>query len=121
MTAGIISDEQGRLLIVQRPIPGLLGGLWKFPGGEKVAGKTLEISLQKAINAELGLKVRVTEELTSVNHAYTHFRMTLHAFRSAIKFGKPVALKCDDWRWVEPEILSNFPFSNADRKVMAVL
>jgi A/G-specific adenine glycosylase len=86
-----------------------------------LAGKTLEISLQKAINVELGLKVRVSEELTSVNHAYTHFRITLHAFRGAIKVGRPVALKCDGWQWVAPENLANFPFSKAERKIMAAL
>jgi A/G-specific adenine glycosylase len=121
MTAGIVGDNHGRMLIVQRPIKGLLGGLWKFPGGERVTGKTLEISLGRAIKAELGIDVKVGKELTSVKHAYTHFRITLYAFRCILRHGRPRALSCHDWRWIEPHRLDQFPFSKADRKIMSAL
>jgi len=103
MTAGIIDDDQGRLLIVQRPIKGLLGGLWKFPGGERVPGEALDNALRRVVKKELGI------------------RITLYAFRCLLRGGKPRALGCSRWQWVESYRSANFPFSNADRKIMIAL
>ena len=121
MTAGIITDAQRRLLIVQRPDKGLLGGLWKFPGGERKPDETLEESLNRTVREELGMRIRVREEITSVKHAYTHFRITLHAFRCVRQGGKPGAMNCDHWKWVDPGKMRNFPFSKADRKIIQAI
>ena len=121
ITAGVLFDDLGRLLIVRRPIRGLLGGLWKFPGGEKWTGKGLKNSLIQEIQGELGIGVRVEEKIVAVKHAYTHFRITLHAFRCALKKGEPRALKCHSWQWIDPKNLADFPFSHVDRKIMVFL
>ena len=121
MTAGILSDHLGRLLIVRRPNHGLLGGLWKFPGGEKEARKGLKGSLVQEIHREVGIGVLVGDKITAVKHAYTHFRITLHAFRCTLRNGNPKALNCQSWRWIDPGSLADFPFSNVDRKIMAFL
>jgi A/G-specific adenine glycosylase len=121
MTAGILCDTHDKLLIVQRPTKGLLGGLWKFPGGERGSGMSLQKSLERVIQMELGIKVRVGEKIAAVKHAYTHFRITLYAFRCTLRGGAPKALKCHSWRWSDPQDLAEFPFSKADRKIMAFL
>ena len=121
MTAGILCDDLGGLLIVRRPPRGLLGGLWKFPGGEKGPGKGLKNSLVQEIHRELGIEVRVGGKITAVKHAYTHFRITLHAFRCSLIKGEPKAVKGHSWLWVDPKNLADFPFSNVDRKIMAFL
>jgi A/G-specific adenine glycosylase len=121
MTVAVIVDKRGRLLIVQRPNKGLLGGLWKFPGGERGADETLQQGLRRRVREELGIGVRVGRALTSVDHAYTHFRITLHAFRCARRNGKPRAIGCDKVQWVKPDRLDDFPFSRADRKVIEAL
>ena len=121
MTAGIMADGQGRLLIIQRPSRGLLGGLWKFPGGLKGPEETLEQGLIRRVREELGIGIEVQEALSSVEHAYTHFRITLHAFRCQWRTGKPKALDCQDYQWSSPNDFSYFPFSKADRKIIALL
>jgi A/G-specific adenine glycosylase len=121
MTAAIIGDKRGRLLIVQRPNKGLLGGLWKFPGGMRGQDETLQRGLRRHVREELGIGIRVREALASVDHAYTHFRITLHAFRCATRNGKPRAIGCDKYQWVKPDRLDDFPFSRADRKVIEAL
>ena len=121
MTAGILCDTHDKLLIVQRPTKGLLGGLWKFPGGERGSGVSLQKSLEKVIQMELGIEVRVGEKIAAVKHAYTHFRITLYAFRCTLREGAPKALKCHSWRWSDPQNLADFPFSKVDRKIMAFL
>jgi A/G-specific adenine glycosylase len=121
MTAAVIGDKGGRLLIVQRPNKGLLGGLWKFPGGERGGDETLQQGLRRRVREELGIGVKVGRALTSVDHAYTHFRITLHAFRCARREGTPRAIGCDRVQWVTPDRLDDFPFSRADRKVIEAL
>ena len=121
VTAGIIRDSRGRLLVVRRPIQGFLGGLWKFPGGEKHAGDTLEHSLKEEIKRELGIDVQVSDVLTSIKHAYSHFRITLFALACILKKGRPKAPTCSDWQWIAPNRLGEIPFSKAERKIIASL
>jgi A/G-specific adenine glycosylase len=121
MTAGILCNTHDKLLIVQRPAKGLLGGLWKFPGGERDTGTSLQKSLEKVIQMELGIEVRVGEKIAAVKHTYTHFRITLHAFRCTLRGGAPKALNCHSWQWSDPRNFDDFPFSKVERKVMAFL
>jgi len=121
MTAGIITDAQRRLLIVQRPMKGLLGGLWKFRGGERKADETLKDALKRTVREEVGIRIKVKEDITSVNHAYTHFRMTLYAFRCVRQGGKPAAMNCINWKWIKPRGLRNYPFSKGDRKIIKAI
>ena len=118
MTAGIVFNSKGGILIVQRPLEGLLGGLWKFPGGERRPGENLESALNRNTYDELGIEVTIKKAFISVKHAYTHFRMTLHAFHCEWRGGEPQALGCPGWRWVSRDRLTDLPFSKADRKIM---
>jgi A/G-specific adenine glycosylase len=121
MVAGIIRDAQGQILIVQRKNQGLLGGLWKIPGGRQAPGESSEIALQREVREELGILIKVGEKMTSIRHAYTHFRITLHAFHCTHEAGEPKALGCSDWRWVMLASLDHFTFSKADRMVIQAL
>ena len=121
MTAAVIRDNRRRLLIVQRPNKGLLGGLWKFPGGMRGSDETLQQGLRRHVREELGIGIKVREALASVDHAYTHFRITLHAFQCTRRNGKPRAIGCDKVQWVKIDRLDDFPFSRADRKVIEAL
>ncbi|MGD9023031.1 MAG: A/G-specific adenine glycosylase, partial [Deltaproteobacteria bacterium] len=88
VTAGVIRDHRGRLLIVRRPDKGLLGGLWKFPGGTQDSNQLLQRCLSKKIRDEVGIQVRVGQLITSVDHAFTHLRITLHAFQCTRRGGR---------------------------------
>ena len=57
----------------------------------------------------------------TVKHAYTHFRITLHAFECDYVSGRPKALGCTAWRWVKPDELDAYAFPRANRKVIEAL
>jgi A/G-specific adenine glycosylase len=121
VTAGIISDDAGRLLIAQRPLEGLLGGLWEFPGGKQEPGETLEACLQRELREELGIEVEVGELFAVVRHGFTHFRITLHAFTCRYVSGPPQTLGVRAWAWVTLEELDAYSFGKADRQVINAL
>jgi 8-oxo-dGTP pyrophosphatase MutT (NUDIX family) len=77
--------------------------------------------LRREILEELGIEIAVDAPVTTVQHAYTHFRITLHAFHARHVAGAPQALGCADWRWVMLDELDAYPFPVTDRKIIAAL
>jgi len=121
VTAAVTFDAVGRVLVAQRRADDMLGGLWEFPGGKCEDGETLPECLAREMREELDVAVEVGELLTVVEHAYTHFRITLHAFRCRIASGEPRCLDCAAFRWATSTELDALPMSVADRKIAQAL
>lgn len=120
IAAGVIWKDH-RLLIAQRAARGLLGGLWEFPGGKREQGESLTEALRREIKEELGIQVEVGEKIARAEHAYTHFRLSLHVYQCRYRSGKPRALQCAAWRWVTPRQLDHYAFPAANRRVINLL
>lgn len=121
VAAGMIWNDAGQLLIAQRPLEGLLGGLWEFPGGKQEAGETLRECLRRELQEELAIDVEVGDLFTVVQHGFTHFKITLHAFSCRYVSGDPQRIGVRDWAWVRPNELSRYSFGKADREVIRAL
>ena len=125
VAAGVIWQGEpfhSKVLIAQRPQDGLLGGLWEFPGGKLEADDAdLAACLRREIDEELGIEIEVGERVTIVKHAYTHFRITLHAFHARHLGGEPRTLGVADWRWLDFEEVEKFPFPVTDQKILVAL
>src|SRR5512136_491120 len=76
----VIWNGEGQILIDRRKQNGLLGGLWEFPGGKQEDGETVQACIRREILEELAIEVEVGEHLVNVEHAYTHFRVTLNVY-----------------------------------------
>jgi A/G-specific adenine glycosylase len=107
--------SQAEVLLAKRPSKGLLGGLWEFPNG-RVDGQPAK-ELEAALEAGYGLKVRTGEALGVIQHAYTHFRVTVHAFRCELV----VISDQGGLKWVKLEELKNYPMGKVDRQIARVL
>jgi A/G-specific adenine glycosylase len=117
VTAAVICQDQ-RVLITQRPFEGLLGGMWEFPGGKLHPGEQLAACLQREIGEELGVEITVGSIFGVYRHAYTHFRVTLHAFHCSLSNGEqPQALQVEDLRWAYLAELHNYPMGKIDRQI----
>jgi A/G-specific adenine glycosylase len=120
IAAGVIWRRE-HILIARRPPKGLLGGLWEFPGGKREPTEGLEECLVREVREELGIEIEVDQLLTTVRHAYTHFRITLHAFHCRHISGEPQAIGCTSWRWVTPQQLDQYAFPAANRAIIESL
>lgn len=119
--AAVIADGNGRFLIARRRSPGLLGGLWGFPGGLALPEEPLPDALKRAVGQSLGVHVEVGDPLISLAHAYSHFRITLHAYRCALVAGEPRPLGYAEVRWVGLSDLDGYPLAVTDRKIAGEL
>ena len=118
VTAAVIPDETGkRFLLTKRPSKGLLGGLWEFPGGKQEQGETLEECLRREIREELDISVTVGNAFGVYKHAYTHFKVTLHAFFCLHTEGEPKPLASDELGWFTREELPSLPMGKIDRMI----
>lgn len=116
VTAAVI-EKSGQLLLAKRPPDGLLGGLWEFPGGKQEEGETLPQALRREIKEELNLEVEVGQALGTFQHAYTHYSVTLHAFRCREIQGDIQLNYHTDASWVEPGNLDSYPMGKLDRMI----
>lgn len=109
--AAAVIVERGRVLLSRRPSTGLLGGMWEFPNTrveENPAGE-----LEKALKAARKLHVKKEADLVTVYHAYSHFRVVVHAFRcTAVSLPKTNTLK-----WVKIDTLDEYPMGKVDRQI----
>lgn len=109
--------KRRKILIGRRKTDQMLGGLWEFPGGKKQLGETLQETVAREIREETGLVVTVGEPYCVVKHAYTHFKITLTAFRCDYVSGKEVPHTTDLLKWISPHALLDYPFPKANRRV----
>jgi A/G-specific adenine glycosylase len=116
VTAAVIR-RGGKVLLAKRPAKGLLGGLWEFPGGKAEPGENLPDALQREIREELAADIHVGESFGIYRHAYTHFRITLHAFLCTLDGKEPRPLEAEEIAWVTPHDLANYPMGKVDRLI----
>lgn len=117
----VIWNEQGQILIDRRRPEGLLGGLWEFPGGKIEPGETVEQCIRREIQEELGIEIQVGDRLITIDHTYTHFRVTLNVHHCRYLSGEPQPIECDEVRWVELADLDQFPFPKGNVMIIAAL
>jgi A/G-specific adenine glycosylase len=118
---GVCRDNRGRVLIAKRLAGGMFAGMWEFPGGRVEPGETLPQALAREFKEEVGLDVDVGEKLAVIKHAYTRFRVTLHAFSVRPRAGRPESLQVAETRWAKPEELSALACPAANRRLIEIL
>jgi len=117
----VIRDREGRIYMQRRPSTGLLGGLWEFPGGKREGGETPDRTALREVTEETGFRLGDLRPLGVVHHAYTHFRVVLHAFEAQMPGRQPEPQgRQGDFRWVSPEAVTELPIPEATRKVLQV-
>ena len=118
VTAAVIPDASGeRFLLTKRPPKGMLGGLWEFPGGKQEPGETLEDCIRREIREELDVGITVREPFGVYKHAYTHFKVTLHAFICQMDEGLPRLLTASELGWFTRQELTDLPMGKIDRSI----
>lgn len=130
--AAAVIVQRGRVLLVQRPSQGLLGGMWEFPNGRVDGDPARE--LPKALKTGYNLRVRVKRDTSAstmseknarsplsaigvVRHGYSHFGVTTHVFRCELLSSSKAA----NLKWVPLKDLDGYPMGKIDRQIAAMI
>lgn len=118
VAAAIRRDDDGAYLLGKRPPTSMLGGMWEFPGGKVEPGETHAQALARELLEELAIEVRVGGHLASVDHAYSHFRITLHVYACEWTGGQPHPKYHSELKWIAREDFSHYAMPAADIKFL---
>jgi len=123
VAACALIDEDGRVLIAERPAGKSMAGLWEFPGGKVEAGERPEECLIRELAEELGIAVKEAclAPLTFASHNYPdfHLLMPLYVCRRWEGIVTPREGQC--LAWVKPQRLRDYPMPPADEPLVAHL
>lgn len=118
----VIVDEQGRVLITQRPLNAQAGGLWEFPGGKVEQDESPLQALVREIKEEVGLEIVSADFLSEIHHDYGTHAVTLLVYQINQFHGK--AMCCEqqlDLQWIEPQQLKHYAFPQANQAIISVI
>ncbi len=119
--AGVLSDDQGRVLIAQRPVGKHLAGRWEFPGGKLARNEAPLAGLKREIEEELGVSVLAAEPLIRLRHDYSDRRVLLDVWTVSDYAGEPRGLDAQAIEWVAPDDLPSIDLLEADRPIITAL
>ncbi|WP_069130234.1 A/G-specific adenine glycosylase [Rhodohalobacter halophilus] len=118
---GLIVNQKNELLIALRPNDAMLGGLWEFPGGKQEKGEKIEETVSRELSEELGVSVQVFDKFMQLKHAYSHFKITMHAFWCSIVDGSPKPISGKEIQWVTLNQIDRYPFPKANKTLIEKL
>jgi len=123
VTAMALMDEQGRVLLAQRPTGKHMAGLWEFPGGKVAQGETPEAALVREMKEELDLDIAATDltPLTFASHAYADFHLFMPLFACRVWRGQPRPMEGQQIVWCHPRDFAAYPMPPADEPLAAFL
>ena len=121
VVAAVFTDEQDRIYCARRKNDGELASKWEFPGGKIEAGETSEEALIREIKEELSADIEVLDYITTVNHQYTSFKLTMHAYYTKIKKGNLVLSEHTGEKWLKRKDLLTLDWAPADIPIVEIL
>ncbi|HPX25479.1 MAG TPA: (deoxy)nucleoside triphosphate pyrophosphohydrolase [Treponemataceae bacterium] len=112
--AAAVFIQNNKVFCAQRKDAGETAKLWEFPGGKIEEGETPGQALEREIQEELCTKIRVEDFITTVNHEYKTFSITMHAYLCTILSGSLTLTEHLDSRWLSADELDTVNWAPAD-------
>ena len=114
VVAGIIRNNDNKILIAQRNMKKSQGGLWEFPGGKIENDETMEEAIVREIKEELDMDIMFESYFDEKKYIYPEKEINLIALNCRIVGKKYKVLEHEKVEWITVEEFDNFEFAPAD-------
>ena len=118
--AAAIIHKDDKVLATQRGY-GDYKDWWEFPGGKLEAGETPEAALVREIKEELDSEIEVEKYLTTVEHDYPEFHLSMDCYWCKVKSGKLTLIEHEAAKWLPLDNLHQVNWLPADVKVVEAI
>jgi 8-oxo-dGTP diphosphatase len=113
-----IIRQGDRILATQRGYGEQKDG-WEFPGGKVEGNESPETAIVREIKEELNADIEVTGFLTTVEHDYPTFHLSMDCFWTKLKLGSEMTLlEHEAAKWLTLDNLDSVDWLPADVKVV---
>lgn len=121
-----LQNEQGEILLAQRPEGKRLAGKWEFPGGKVEKDESPEEALIREIREELniGIEAKDCEPFWFLSHDYVadfNFHLLMPVYRCRRWHGTPQAMEHAAIRWCHPKHMHTMDMIEADAELVQKL
>jgi 8-oxo-dGTP diphosphatase len=121
VVAAALYDDDGRVLIAERPVGKHMAGRWEFPGGKVNAGESEAQALARELREELGVAVIASRPFMRLAHSYADRDVELSMWIVEDFHGEPRSLDSQRLKWVQPARLMEEDLLEADRPFVEAL
>ena len=120
VVAAIIKQDD-KVLATQRGHGEFKDG-WEFPGGKVEEGETTEHAIVREIKEELAADIVVISKLTTVEHDYPTFHLSMVCFWAQLAEGTDIKLlEHESAKWLEIKDIDSVDWLPADIKVVEAI
>lgn len=113
-----VIERDNKVLCCQRGNKGECAYKWEFPGGKIELGETKEEALRREIKEELNCTIKIKDFITTINHEYNTFSLTMHVYLCELVEKEPVLLEHKSSIWCDKDKLKELDFAEADIKLL---
>ena len=113
VSAVILYNENGEILICQRGAGGCCEYLWEFPGGKEEPKETAAECAVRECREELNIEVGALDTVGTSFYSYPDRDISFTFFKGKILSGEPTQTVHKSIRWVTPKNLSELAFCPA--------
>lgn len=113
-----VVQVDGKYLITQRRENATLPLLWEFPGGRVEPGESDAEALKREFHERLGAELAVGKPVAFRRHDYEGYAVELVLYEGELATADLEIKKVKDFKWVEADQFSQYPFPPADTASM---